>query len=167
MLCAEKTAQLKDLTAKMSRRICFVCTGNTCRSPMAAAVANAMAGKEPSPRLVAISAGLYAGAGDPITPQAVMALERAGVAPIAGLDYHTHTAHTVTEEEADADDLLVAMSGAHAMELLLRFPSAAHKITCMPQAISDPFGGDLVRYEQCLSEITEGVRALFFAEDAR
>ena len=148
------------------KNVIFVCTGNTCRSPMAAAVANALACARDGdhPALVATSAGLYALEGDPITPHAVEALERAGIKAVKGLDYHAHTAHTVTEADAEAAELLVAVSASHAMELLLRFPAAAHKIVCLPRAISDPFGGDLARYEACLAEITDGVKELLFGE---
>lgn len=156
------------------RRICFVCTGNTCRSPMAQAVANDLAGAAkdslPSvfrnavmPAFEAYSAGLYANDGEPIATNAVMALENAAVSPTLAHDYHTHRAHTLTEQEAETYDLLVGMTSAHAMELLMRFPHLAQRITRMPQEISDPFGGDLACYQTCLSQITDGVKALLAA----
>ena len=145
------------------QKICFVCTGNTCRSPMAAAVANAQAHKSKI-ALKAFSAGLYASEGAPISPNAISALENAGVEPIEGADYHAHVAHTITEDEIRRCDLLVPMTRTHAMELILRYPNAAKKILCMPQQISDPYGGDLGVYEKCLAEITDGVRALLKAE---
>jgi len=157
------------------RLICFVCTGNTCRSPMAEAVANALAQEALNgypetlrdaltPPLQAFSAGLYAENGAPISKNAAKALEDAGVMPIKGKDYHNHTAHTITEEDAAKADLLVAMTPTHAMELMLRFPTEAKKITLMPTAIPDPFGGDLAVYQKSLARITEGVRRLLFEE---
>lgn len=176
VLCEEKTARtMGDLHRDAPLCVCFVCTGNTCRSPMAAAVANALAEDavmafpesvrlHVTRRLEAFSAGLYAGEGDPISVHAAQALEAAGVATVRDLDYHAHAAHTVTEEDVARADLLVGMSGSHAMELMLRFPAAAKKIVCMPRPISDPFGGDLARYRACLAEITAGVKELFFSE---
>jgi hypothetical protein len=41
------------------------------------------------------------------------------------------------------------------------FP-AAQRNTSMPVEITDPFGGDLARYERCLAEITEGIKRLFW-----
>ncbi len=162
-------------TVSTPLRVCFVCTGNTCRSPMAAAVTNALAAKENSgfapfvadamtPRVFAFSRGLYAEDGTPISANALAALERADVAVCRGNDYHTHTAKTISEEDVRAADLLVAVSGSHATELLMRFPWAASKITCLPKAITDPWGGNLGVYEACLAEITECVRSLFFAK---
>ena len=156
------------------RRICFVCTGNTCRSPMAAAVANAMASKmigalpeavrdSAVPQVLAYSAGLYASNGEPIAANAVKALELAGVEPTSDTDYHNHTAHTLTTEEIEGYDLLVGLGGSHVMELLMRYPQAAQKIAGMPQSISDPWGGDLDVYVVCLDEITRGVQELLFS----
>ena len=145
------------------KRICFVCTGNTCRSPMAAAVANALARTE-GLLICAHSAGLYALDGAPISENAVLALEKANVAPIAEMNYHAHTAKNLTDEAVARCDLLIPMTRTHAMELILRYPDVAKKIVCMPRQISDPYGGNLQVYQACLAEITEGVRALLFGE---
>ena len=146
------------------RRICFVCTGNTCRSPMAEAVANAYAKAQGRSDVRALSAGLYAYAGQPISPNAVAALEAAGVEAVHGRDYHRHVAHTLTAQEVKECDLLIGMTSEHAMELMMRFPDAADRIACMPRQISDPYGGDAERYRECLAEITACVRALLSAE---
>ena len=148
------------------RRICFVCTGNTCRSPMAEAVASRLIAEDSSLcGMEAFSRGLYANEGDPISTQAVLALEDADVAPVAPRDYHSHTAHSLRAEEAERYDLLIGMTGAHAMELMMRFPMLAQRITCMPVPIPDPFGGDLATYRACLSEIRKGVTTLLNAEE--
>ncbi len=145
--------------APTPRRICFVCTGNTCRSPMAAAVANAVAKKE-GLNCVAYSAGLFAASGDRIAQNAVSALENMGIETVEGADYHTHTAHTLSGKEAERYDLLIGMGASHAMELLMRFPSLASRIGCMQPEIPDPYGGDLTVYRACLSMICEGVERL-------
>ena len=145
------------------KHVCFICTGNTCRSPMAAAVANALARTEKFP-ICARSAGLYALEGDPISEHAVLALEQADVAPIDEMDYHAHTARNLTDDVVARCDLLIAMTRTHAMELIMRYPDAAKKIVCMPRQISDPYGGNLQVYQACLAEITDGVRALLFGE---
>ena len=176
MLC-EEAVRKKDLREEENtpRRVCFVCTGNTCRSPMAAAVANHLSRLSlealpesvrdcATPPIEAFSAGLYAVEGEPISSHAVSALEEVGVIPTDTADYRKHTAHTLTDALAESCDLLVGMSGGHVMELILRYPHLAYKIVCMPTPISDPFGGDADRYKACLREITQGVRALLFEE---
>ncbi len=161
------TAEQKPLSAPRSvRRVCFVCTGNTCRSPMAAAVANAWARAYEVP-LAASSAGLYAHAGDAISPHAVKALENAHIAPVAGADYHDHTAHPLTDAEVGEAELLVGLSTSHAWELMLRYPDAAGKLAVLEPPVSDPFGGDLARYSACLEEIMQGVHALLFPTEER
>ena len=146
-----------------SKRICFVCTGNTCRSPMAAAVANAIA-KSEGLSILADSAGLYAAEGEPIAEYAVQALERVGIESIDGRDYHAHTANNLTDALVAGADWLIPMTQTHAMELILRYPDAVKKIVCMPHRIFDPYGGNLQVYEACLAEIVNGVRALLHGE---
>lgn len=150
-------AVLQD--AKPVWRVCFVCTGNTCRSPMAEAVANVllqMRGKGDE----AFSRGLYANENEPISSGALAALQEAQIPPVEVHDYRKHTARNLREGEVEHFDLLVAMTPAHAMELMMRFPQAASKIVCMPCPISDPYGGDRATYAACLKQIQEGVHAL-------
>ena len=149
-------------------RVCFVCTGNTCRSPMAEAVARALAKKHAgSRRLEVMSAGLYANEGEPISANAVRALEMRGIEADAGKDYHSHRAHTLTAEEAERADLLIGMTGGHCTELLMCFPDAAQKIMVMPHPVSDPYGGDLACYRFCLNEIFAGVSQLLFPHEKK
>lgn len=148
---------------KPLRRILFVCTGNTCRSPMAAALYNdqncprevcsACAEERTPTGTVALSAGLYATPGAPISHDAIEALREAGVAPLPGNDYTAHRAQNVSKELIDCVDVVVAISAAHAMELMLRFPESAEKITTLPMDISDPYGRGSAAYRECLMQL--------------
>ena len=158
------TEAVKEQEPKILR-VCFVCTGNTCRSPMAQAVTNHLA-KKLGRDLTAFSRGLYALDGDPIASCAIAALEGAGIEPTADHDYRRHTARNLTDTTAEGFDLLVGMGKSHVMELMMRYPHLARRILCMPVSIPDPFGGDLSVYEACRAEIQKGVEALLFSGDA-
>ncbi len=155
-----------DVGAVLPRRILFVCTGNTCRSPMAAALLNHMmrareicsAGTDAAGGvLVATSAGLYAREGDPITSTAADALAEAGVPSTAQNDYRAHRARLVNAEIIAQADEVVAISGNHAMELMLRFPEYAARISTLPLDIPDPFGGDAKAYRSCLDMLSYAI----------
>ena len=140
------------------RTVLFVCTGNTCRSPMAAALFNH---KYAAMGARAFSAGLFAAAGAPITQHAADALAAAGVTPSDTNQYLAHRAHTVTREDMERADRVIGITASHALELTLRFPDCAAKIESMPMDIADPFGGDAAIYRACLAEIGYSLALLF------
>lgn len=143
-------------------RILFVCTGNTCRSPMAAALLNELGrGLD----LRAESAGLYPNVGEPIAENAVKALRDAGIEPAPDNRYDLHTAVPVDEEKLKRCTKAVAMSEGHLMALLGAFPQYAGRMTVMPRPISDPYGGDPERYRACLEEIKAGLVELFHLDN--
>ena len=140
-------------------RVLFVCTGNTCRSPMAAALFYDMMVRERGEDNFAVSsAGLYAAEGAPISPHAAEALAGAGVKETAQNHYRAHRARMVREELIDEADEVVAISGSHAMELLMRYPMHTAKITALPFDIPDPFGGDIAVYRDCLDALAHAIR---------
>lgn len=143
--------------ALLPKRVCFVCTGNTCRSPMAAAVTNAL-GKNCG--ITAESAGIYANEGERISHNALEALLDAGYIPEEGNRFDEHRSATICKSTFETCDTVIAISRSHFMSLIYSFPSYVQKITVMPCDISDPFGGDLNRYKACLEEITAGVKEL-------
>lgn len=174
---AEKTVEQKIESAlERPLSVCFVCTGNTCRSPMAAAVLNDMARIPPvcsmcdmerllnAKRIRAVSAGLYA-TGAPIAENAAAALEAAGIRSLPDNDYRAHLSRNLTLEMMESYDRIIGMTSSHAMSLISAFPSYAGKISCMPRDIPDPFGGDEAAYRACLAEIERGIGELFFSED--
>lgn len=123
-----------------------VCTGNTCRSPMAAAVLNAYLEKEGlSETFCAASAGVAAYDGQPASENAVKA------AAEQGLDLSGHKARRITlEDVADAAHIFV-MSEPHKALLSGAVPGAEEKITVMQ--VEDPFGGDLDVYRSCFKQM--------------
>ena len=116
-------------------QIIFICTGNTCRSPMAEGLFRAHNGEEKT-GLTAASAGLYTENGLPASANAVAA------AGERGADISAHRSQQLTAEMAENAKYLVCMTGSHYDRLCELFPDCADKIfTLLPEDISDPFGG--------------------------
>ncbi len=135
----------------------FVCSGNTCRSPMAAALFNYLFGKDGRR---AVSAGLVAtGAG--ISSGAEKALKDRGVPNTEENDYIHHVSHNVTREDIENARLVVAVTGFHATQLIMRFPEHATKISVLPEDVPDPYGGTDEEYAECLKTIEEMLTSVF------
>lgn len=132
-------------------RVCFVCTGNTCRSPMAAAVLNHLAPE----RFDAFSAGIMASDGDDMSAKARKALEWAGI------DAPPHSAHRLNRADVAGSDIVIGMTANHVFAMLQGFPEYASKIEAMERDVGDPYGGDLALYEQCLADITDALKERF------
>lgn len=138
-------------------KICFVCTGNTCRSPMAEALFNYL---NKDKNIKAVSAGISA-YGMQISEKAVRALNKRGIQSNAENDFKNHISRMINEKIMSECSKIIAMTGNHAMLLMGSFPNYASKIFAMPCDISDPFGGNDSIYEMCLSEIEEGITEIF------
>ena len=134
--------------------IIFICTGNTCRSPMAEGLFRTHGGEEKT-GLTAQSAGLYTQDGLPVSENAVTA------AGELGADISAHRARQLTPELAREAKYLVCMTGSHYDRLCELFPDCADKIfTLLPEDVSDPFGGDLATYRRSAAEIDKGVQSI-------
>ena len=135
-------------------KIIFICTGNTCRSPMAEGLFRAHGGEEKT-GLTAASAGLFTQDGMPASQNAIAASAERGA------DIAAHRSRMLTAEMAHAARYLVCMTGAHYDRLCELFPDCADKVfTLLPEDISDPFGGDLETYRRAAVEIDAGVRSI-------
>lgn len=119
-------------------RFLFVCTGNTCRSPMAAALFRKMAADRGLP-IVAVSAGLAAQSGSPASENAVKALAEEGI------DLSRHLSKPVTRELCDEAQMIAVMSEHHRLALVAADVDP-HKIFVLGGGVPDPYGGSLDVY---------------------
>lgn len=126
-------------------RLLVVCDGNTCRSPMAAALA-ARAAARRGLALTVRSAGLAAVAGAPASPPAVAAMAR------RGLDLTGHRAARLTGDHLAEADAVWVMTAAQAAAVAA-IASAPVPVVRLTEAaggtgdIADPFGGAAADYE--------------------
>lgn len=133
------------------KKVLFVCTGNTCRSPMAEALLRAQAGET----IEVKSAGIYA------LPNSPMSEGTQTILTEKDIDF-SHKAQTVTKELLAWADIVLTMTKAHKDAIHSLFPHSYKKLKTLKEFvdpntnnldIADPFGGSTSTYRKTAEQI--------------
>lgn len=144
--------------------IVLVCTGNTCRSPMAESLMKARVAKRlqcPPTELedrgiIVASAGIAAMAGGRASSESVQAMQE------RGCDLSAHESQPLSDRLVRFADLILTMTRGHREAILAQWPSAADRIHLLSRDgndIADPIGGPLDLYRRCADQLDAQLEA--------
>ncbi|MBL4699958.1 MAG: Sua5/YciO/YrdC/YwlC family protein, partial [Phycisphaeraceae bacterium] len=135
----------------------LVCSGNTCRSPMADVLARKVLAEEKGiavdkledAGIRVLSAGTSANSGMPATPQAQQVVQQ------MGLDLSLHRSRSLSAQMIQNADVVYCMTQSHQQSVLALLPDARHKVELLDPAgdIADPYGSDVTTYARCAEVI--------------
>ena len=128
--------------------ILFVCTGNTCRSPMAEGYL-----KSKGIEGVTVSSRGLAADGSPVSLNSKTAMDEAGI------DIGSHISKQITADDINKADKIICLSPSH-KAVLLSAGVPENKLYILGDGISDPFGGSIEVYRRCRDEIFAAIDIL-------
>lgn len=170
-------ANVKEVEQKSRRSVMFVCSGNTCRSPLAEAIFrsifratgphNMIGHPEIEAHVDACSAGAFASGDEPYTPYTVRIAKYEYDEDISG-----GCSHIAIKEQLDRQDLVLCMTDDHSHFLRERFPDISDRIFSFSELLADydipnvdgdvpdPYGGEYLDYMDTAKKLDTIIRAL-------
>lgn len=127
--------------------VIFVCTGNTCRSPMAEYYLNS----KNLDNIFVKSRGFSGG--EKANPNSIEVMNE------VGLDLSHHKSSCITKDELENADIIICMSESH-RQLLISTGADKNKLFILGEGIPDPFGFDIETYRDCRDNIFKSIDAL-------
>jgi tRNA threonylcarbamoyl adenosine modification protein (Sua5/YciO/YrdC/YwlC family) len=161
----EGVVSAAEIERQAACQVVFICTGNTCRSPMAQALCEKMLAERldctpaelPAHGFCVQSAGLVAMIGDEAAPEALT------VGREFGIDLTRHESRPLTARLALQADYLIGMTQSHLLAVATRFPEASARVRLLSAEggdLPDPIGCEEEVYRECAQRIVRDLERL-------
>lgn len=146
---AIEIAAMNEFTKPM---VALVCTGNTCRSPMAEAILKDLLRKAGGglESVIVVSAGVAAGDGSMASHQAIEIMEARGI------DISDHLSRPLNEAIVDQADIILTMTRGHRAAIIAAWPDRANQVQTLRRDggdIADPVGSSVEIYQHCADQM--------------